>query len=98
MVVVTIIEFSYKEAPDSFKCLVQAAWLQTVAFGNLVTFLLSSIGGLELADSMFVFGGLMVASMMMFSLLAVMYVPKNKVENIGENHSTIYPGIVSSVI
>lgn len=32
---VTGLEFSYSQAPASMKCLVQAAWLITIAFGNL---------------------------------------------------------------
>ena len=36
MLSVTGLEFSYSQAPASMKSVVQAAWLLTVAFGNII--------------------------------------------------------------
>ena len=36
MLSITGLEFSYSQAPTSMKSVVQAAWLLTVAFGNVI--------------------------------------------------------------
>ena len=87
MVIVTVVVFSYNPEPECFKSLIQAVWLLTIALGNLVTAIQSTIGGLnddpddnsESAFDLFLFSGLMVLSMMVFSWLSFRYKPTNVV-------------------
>ncbi|CAK9211682.1 unnamed protein product [Sphagnum troendelagicum] len=45
MVSITFLKFAYSQAPDSMKSVIQAAWLFTIAAGNLVMVLLVAIIG-----------------------------------------------------
>jgi POT family proton-dependent oligopeptide transporter len=77
MVIITAFEFSYSQAPGCFKSLIQAVWLLTISLGNLVTCIQSEIGGLsDSASALFLFSGLMVLSMVVFSWLAFRYTPR----------------------
>ncbi|KAH9532741.1 hypothetical protein CY35_18G014700 [Sphagnum magellanicum] len=57
MVSITFLEFAYSQAPDSMKSVIQAAWLFTIAAGNLVMVLLVAIIGdhLSRANEFFFF-------------------------------------------
>ncbi|XP_023224622.1 solute carrier family 15 member 1-like isoform X1 [Centruroides sculpturatus] len=71
---ITGLEFSYSQAPTSMKSVLQAAWLLTVAFGNIIVVIVS-VGRFFSKQSyeFFMFAGLMVADMMLFSLIAYFY-------------------------
>ena len=80
MVMISAFEFSYNQGPECFKSLIQAVWLLTISLGNLVTSIQSEIGGLsDSASALFLFSGLMVLSMVVFSWLAFRYTPRRMV-------------------
>ncbi|XP_030830422.1 solute carrier family 15 member 2 isoform X1 [Strongylocentrotus purpuratus] len=72
---VTGLEFSYSQAPASMKSCVQAAWLMTVAFGNLIVVIIAES---QIIDSQamefFLFAGLMGFIILLFSIMAWCYV------------------------
>ena len=41
MLSITGLEFSYSQAPDSMKSVIQACWLLNVAFGNIIVFIVA---------------------------------------------------------
>ena len=71
---VTGLAFSYAEAPPSMKAVIQACWLLTVAFGNVIDII---VVGAKAFDSQayefFLFAGLMFVDMLLFMLLAYRY-------------------------
>ncbi|XP_061396673.1 peptide transporter family 1 [Musca vetustissima] len=75
---VTGLEFSYSQAPVTMKSVLQACWLLTVAFGNVVVVIIAE---LKLFDSQasefFLFAGLMFADMVLFMFMAYRYKPNN---------------------
>jgi solute carrier family 15 oligopeptide transporter 1 len=99
---VTGLEFSYSQAPTSMKSVIQAAWLLTVAFGNLIV-LIITIGTREINEQwkkFFLFAGLIFVDMFIFITLAYFYKPaqtgeekKEKEEELKSKPST---GIVNS--
>jgi len=78
---ITIMDFSYSQAPVSMKSVMQSAWLMTVAFGNLIDVI---IAGAKLFDKQykefFLFAGLMYLDMIIFSYMAWKYVPADHSE------------------
>ncbi|XP_054167957.1 solute carrier family 15 member 1-like [Oppia nitens] len=73
---ITGLEFSYSQAPASMKAVLTAAWLLTVAFGNLIIVIISSARIFEVQSyEFFFFAGLMVADMIVFAIMAYFYVP-----------------------
>ncbi|XP_017045943.1 peptide transporter family 1 isoform X2 [Drosophila ficusphila] len=80
---VTGLEFSYAQAPPSMKSVLQACWLLTVAFGNVIVVIIAEAALFESqASEFFLFAGLMFADMLLFMVMAYYYVPNdpNKVE------------------
>lgn len=75
---VTGLEFSYSQAPDSMKSVLQACWLLAVAIGNVIVII---VAGSKIFDSQayefFLFAFLMVIDMGLFVILAWMYKPIN---------------------
>ena len=68
---VTGLEFSYSQAPASMKSVVQAAWLLTVAFGNIIVILVAEAKLFsEQASEFFMFAGLMLIDTLVFIILA----------------------------
>ena len=68
---VTGLEFSYSQAPASMKFVVQAAWLLTVAFGNIIVILVAEAKLFsEQASEFFMFAGLMLIDTLVFIILA----------------------------
>ena len=61
------------QAPESMKSVVQAAWLLTVAFGNLIVIVIAELRALTQANEFFMFACLMLVDMGFFTWLAVMY-------------------------
>ncbi|XP_055389660.1 peptide transporter family 1-like [Condylostylus longicornis] len=71
---VTGLEFSFTQAPQSMKSVLQACWLLTVAIGNLlVVFIAEFIKFHSQAFEFFAFAALMVLDMGIFILLALRY-------------------------
>merc|ERR1712203_400344 len=74
MLSITGLEFSYSQAPESMKSVLQAAWLLNVAFGNLIVILIAEAKLFESqASEFFMFGIFMLFDMVLFSYLAYRY-------------------------
>ncbi|XP_038072329.1 solute carrier family 15 member 2-like isoform X2 [Patiria miniata] len=72
---ITGLEFSYSQAPASLKSCVQAAWLLTVAFGNLIVIIVAEVKFVESqAMEFFLFAGLMGVVVIIFAIMAYFYV------------------------
>ena len=68
---VTGLEFSYSQAPKSMKSVVQAAWLLTVAFGNIIVIIVAELKLFnDQASEFFMFAGLMLIDTLIFMFLA----------------------------
>jgi len=64
MLSITGLEFSYSQAPASMKSVVQACWLLTVAFGNIIVFIIAESHIFETqAPEFFMFGSLIFVAM-----------------------------------
>lgn len=88
---VTGIEFSYSQAPVSMKSVLQACWLLTVAFGNVIVVIIAELKIFESqAFEFFLFAGLMFVDMIIFMFLAYAYKPNdpNAVSNSVSEAST----------
>lgn len=71
---ITGLEFSFMQAPSSMKSVLQAAWLLTVAFGNLIVVIIAEAKFFERqALEFFLFAVLMFVDMVAFAALAVRY-------------------------
>ncbi|XP_034489737.1 peptide transporter family 1 [Drosophila innubila] len=82
---VTGLEFSYSQAPPSMKSVLQACWLLTVAFGNVIVVIIAEAALFESqASEFFLFAGLMFADMLVFMYMAYNYKPHdpNKSEEV----------------
>ena len=77
---ITGIEFAYSQAPESMKSVVQALWLWTTAFGNVIVIFVAEAGSFDRASEFFMFACLMLVDMALFILLAYYYKPKEEVE------------------
>ena len=68
---VTGLEFSYSQAPESMKSVLQAAWLLTTAFGNIIVILVAEAKAFDdRASEFFMFACLMLVDMGIFMWLA----------------------------
>lgn len=87
---VTGLEFSYQQAPKSMKAVLQACWLLTVAFGNLIIAIIADAKIFPFQSyEFFFFAGLMIIDMGIFALMAYYYVPsKLAEEEEAENEKT----------
>ncbi|XP_017472601.1 PREDICTED: peptide transporter family 1-like [Rhagoletis zephyria] len=82
---VTGLEFSYAQAPLTMKSVLQACWLLTVAFGNLIVVIIAELSLFDSqADEFFLFAGLMFVDMIIFIFVAYRYKP-NSVAPINES-------------
>lgn len=71
---VTGLAFSYSQAPDTMKSVLQACWLLTVAFGNAILMIVVEIKFFESqAYEFLLFAVLMFADMIIFIILARQY-------------------------
>lgn len=71
---VTGLEFSYSQAPTSMKSVVQAAWLITVAVGNLIVVIVAKARFFNTASAeSFMYCGLMGLDMLIFAIVAYFY-------------------------
>uniref|UniRef100_A0A452ERI9 Solute carrier family 15 member 2 n=1 Tax=Capra hircus TaxID=9925 RepID=A0A452ERI9_CAPHI len=72
---VTGLEFSYSQAPSSMKSVVQAAWLLTIAFGNIIVLIVAQFSGLAQWAEFIFFSCLMLVVCLIFSIMGYYYVP-----------------------
>ncbi|KAG7211258.1 hypothetical protein KM043_010566 [Ampulex compressa] len=71
---VTGLEFAFTQAPISMKSLLQAVWLLTVAFGNLIVVIIAEMSFFSRqANEFFLFAGLMFAVILIFAVMAKFY-------------------------
>lgn len=71
---VTGLEFSFTEAPDSMKSVLQACWLLTVTVGNIFVVFIAHMHFFDQQSSEFLlFAGLMVVDAVLFVWLAMGY-------------------------
>ncbi|XP_052857818.1 peptide transporter family 1 [Drosophila gunungcola] len=82
---VTGLEFSYSQSPASMKSVLQACWLLTVAFGNVIVVVVAELKFFESqASEFFLFAGLMFFDMLIFMFVAHFYQPYDEVAAITE--------------
>ncbi|KAJ3592270.1 hypothetical protein NHX12_007398, partial [Muraenolepis orangiensis] len=70
---ITGLEFSYSQAPGNMKSVLQAGWLLTVAFGNIIVLIVAEGAGLEQWAEFVLFACLLVAVSGIFSVMAYFY-------------------------
>lgn len=70
---ITGLEFSYSQAPTSMKSVLQAGWLMTVAFGNVIVLIVAEGAGMEQWAEFLLFAGLLVGVSIIFSIMAYFY-------------------------
>ncbi|CAI5449272.1 unnamed protein product [Caenorhabditis angaria] len=71
---ITGLEFAYSEASPQLKSVVQAIWLSTTAFGDLIDVAILALNLFsDVATQMFVFGGIMLIVIALFILLSIYY-------------------------
>ncbi|KAM4609390.1 solute carrier family 15 member 2 [Polymixia lowei] len=70
---ITGLEFSYSQAPANMKSVLQAGWLLTVAFGNVIVLIVAEGAGLEQWVEFLLFAVLLVAVCIIFSIMAYFY-------------------------
>ncbi|XP_040858675.1 solute carrier family 15 member 2 isoform X1 [Ochotona curzoniae] len=74
---VTGLEFSYSQAPSSMKSVLQAAWLLTVAFGNIIVLVVAQFSGLVQWAEFILFSCLLLVVCLIFSIMGYYYIPIN---------------------
>ncbi|XP_004606736.2 solute carrier family 15 member 2 isoform X1 [Sorex araneus] len=72
---VTGLEFSYSQAPTSMKSVLQAAWLLTVAVGNIIVLVVAQFSGLVQWAEFILFSCLLLVVCLIFSIMGYYYVP-----------------------
>uniref|UniRef100_A0A2K6U046 Solute carrier family 15 member 2 n=1 Tax=Saimiri boliviensis boliviensis TaxID=39432 RepID=A0A2K6U046_SAIBB len=72
---VTGLEFSYSQAPSSMKSVLQAAWLLTVAVGNIIVLVVAQFSGLVQWAEFILFSCLLLVVCLIFSIMGYNYVP-----------------------
>ncbi|CAK8674326.1 unnamed protein product [Clavelina lepadiformis] len=71
---VTGLEFSYSQAPQSMKSVLQSFWLLTVSIGNIIVLIVAEARLIpKQADEYFLFAGLIGVAAILFIILSVRY-------------------------
>ncbi|XP_046443391.1 peptide transporter family 1-like isoform X5 [Daphnia pulex] len=97
---VTGLQFSFTQAPASMQSVMQAAWLLTIAFGNLIVIIVAEAKGIPRQSmEFFLFAGLMAVDMLFFFYLAsnYTYVESEKGEKGGDDAKKVPDRFPSSV-
>lgn len=84
---VTGLQFSYTQAPESMRSVLQGCWQLTVAFGNLITTIIVGASIFKRQTYEFaLFAGLMFLDMVIFMWLGIRYkaIPLEELEKIDE--------------
>ncbi|XP_006036704.2 solute carrier family 15 member 2 isoform X1 [Alligator sinensis] len=71
---ITGLAFSYSQAPVSMKSVLQAGWLLTVAFGNVIVLIVAQAAPLEQWAEFVLFAGLLFAVCILFSIMGYFYI------------------------
>nr|XP_006137750.1 solute carrier family 15 member 2 isoform X2 [Pelodiscus sinensis] len=74
---ITGLAFSYSQAPVSMKSVLQAGWLLTVAFGNVIVLIVAQAAPLEQWAEFVLFAGLLFGVCIIFSIMGYFYVSVN---------------------
>lgn len=75
---ITGLEFSYSQAPKSMKSVIQACWLLTVAFGNLLVAVIAELSFFSSqSGEFFFFAALMIIDIGIFAVMAYYYKSPN---------------------
>uniref|UniRef100_UPI00358ECABD solute carrier family 15 member 1-like n=1 Tax=Myxine glutinosa TaxID=7769 RepID=UPI00358ECABD len=77
----TGLEFSYTQAPKSMKSVLQAGWLLTVAFGNVIVLFIAATAPLAQWLEFLLFALLLFVVFIIFSIMAIFYVYVDSAEN-----------------
>ncbi|KAH8295974.1 hypothetical protein KR018_012556, partial [Drosophila ironensis] len=94
---VTGLEFSYAQAPPSMKSVLQACWLLTVAFGNVIVVIIAEAALFDSqASEFFLFAGLMFADMLLFMFMAYRYKPNDQLKVESEAQPLTEPAATAS--
>uniref|UniRef100_A0A4X2KA96 Solute carrier family 15 member 2 n=1 Tax=Vombatus ursinus TaxID=29139 RepID=A0A4X2KA96_VOMUR len=72
---VTGLEFSYAQAPLSMKSVLQAAWLLTVAVGNIIVLIVAQTSALVQWAEFILFSCLLLIVCLVFSIMGYYYIP-----------------------
>ncbi|XP_020841570.1 solute carrier family 15 member 2-like [Phascolarctos cinereus] len=72
---VTGLEFSYAQAPLSMKSVLQAAWLLTVAIGNIIVLIVAQTSALVQWAEFILFSCLLLIVCLIFSIMGYFYIP-----------------------
>ncbi|XP_031219667.1 solute carrier family 15 member 2 [Mastomys coucha] len=94
---VTGLEFSYSQAPSSMKSVLQAAWLLTVAVGNIIVLVVAQFSGLVQWAEFVLFSCLLLVVCLIFSIMGYYYIPL-KSEGIHEATDKQIPHIQGNMI
>ncbi|RUS80228.1 hypothetical protein EGW08_011993, partial [Elysia chlorotica] len=71
---ITGLSFAYSQAPDSMKSVLQAAWLMTVAVGNLIVIIVAESRVVpEQSSEFFIFSCVMFLDTLVFGVMAYFY-------------------------
>ncbi|GFT15660.1 solute carrier family 15 member 2 [Nephila pilipes] len=70
---ITGLDFSYSQAPESLKSVVQAIWLGTIAIGNLIVVLLTNFIIDKQSNEFFMYAALLTLSMGAFGIMSHYY-------------------------
>ena len=71
---ITGLQFSYSQAPESMKSVIQACWLLTVSLGNVLVVAIAEAKFVKRQSlEFFLFAGLMILDMIFFIFLAMRY-------------------------
>ncbi|KAM5288071.1 solute carrier family 15 member 1 [Ctenodactylus gundi] len=78
---VTGLEFSYSQAPSNMKSVLQAGWLLTVAFGNIIVLIVAGAGQFSKQWAEYVlFAALLLVVSVIFAIMARFYTYVNPAE------------------
>ncbi|KAM9224992.1 solute carrier family 15 member 2 isoform 1-T1 [Dugong dugon] len=88
---VTGLEFSYAQAPSSMKSVLQAAWLLTVAFGNIIVLVVAQLSSLVQWAEFILFSCLLLVVCLLFSIMGYYYVPVKSEDIQGPEDKQIPP-------
>ncbi|XP_004577909.2 solute carrier family 15 member 2 [Ochotona princeps] len=94
---VTGLEFSYSQAPSSMKSVLQAAWLLTVAVGNIIVLVVAQFSGLVQWAEFILFSCLLLVVCLIFSIMGYYYIPIQP-EDIKELEDKQIPPIQGNMI
>ncbi|XP_007450562.1 PREDICTED: solute carrier family 15 member 2 isoform X2 [Lipotes vexillifer] len=94
---VTGLEFSYSQAPSSMKSVLQAAWLLTVAVGNIIVLIVAQFSSLVQWAEFILFSCLLLVVCLIFSIMGHYYVPI-KLEDIQGSADKQIPQIQGNMI